>query len=135
MPSAVQSKPGRCSFPIKLGLATHYRKGQKIRRRNFLKGYAEMLEKQHNQLVAGLQEMHQRLRKASLYHGEPLNESSGRPLTHNILAAMNFLEPTEEGFIEQPRSSSTLEEPEYGIDDASADPHQKILLSTPQMFG
>lgn len=90
-----------------------------MRRRNFPKGYAEMLEKQHNQLVCGLQEMYQRLRKASLWEGEPLDESSGRPLTHDILAALNFLEPQEDGsdaeFVEQPRSSSLLE----GLDDDS----------------
>jgi hypothetical protein len=88
-----------------------------MRRRNFPKGYAEMLEKQHNQLVSGLQEMYQRLRKASLWEGEPLNESSGRPLTHDILAALNLLEPQEDGsneeFIEQPQSSPMLE----GLDD------------------
>jgi hypothetical protein len=135
MSSAVQSKPGRCRFPIRLGLTMQYREGQKMRRRNFPKGYAEMLEKQHNQLVSGLQEMYQRLRKASFWDGEPLNESSGRPLTHDILAALNSLEPTEEDSIEQPQSSSTLEEPEDEVEDASADSCQNISLSTPQICG
>jgi hypothetical protein len=110
------------------------REGQKMRRRNFPKGYAEMLEKQHNQLVCGLQEMYQRLRKASLWEGEPLDESSGRPLTHDILAALNFLEPNDEEFVEQPRSSPTKEEPEDDGEGASADSSQEVSQSTPQMF-
>jgi hypothetical protein len=110
------------------------REGQKMRRRNFPKGYAEMLEKQHNQLVSGLQEMYQRLRKASLWEGEPLDESSGRPLTHDILAALNFLEPNEDEFVEQPRSSPMREEPEDDAEDASAESSQEVSQPTPQMF-
>jgi hypothetical protein len=107
-----------------------------MRRRNFPKGYAEMLEKQHNQLVGGLQEMYQRLQKASLWEGEPLDESSGRPLTHDILAALNFLEPTEDDFIEQPESSPMLEEAVDEIEDASAASSQDIVTQqTPPMFG
>lgn len=105
-----------------------------MRRRNFPKGYAEMLEKQHNQLVCGLQEMYQRLRKASLWEGEPLDESSGRPLTHDILAALNFLEPNEEEFVEQPRSSPMKEEPEDDAECTSAVSSQEVSQPTPQMF-
>ncbi|KAM0706154.1 hypothetical protein Q7P35_006703 [Cladosporium inversicolor] len=108
--------------------------GQKMRRRNFPKGYAEMPEKQHNQLVCGLQEMYQQLRKASLWEGEPLDESSGRPLTHDILAALNFLEPNEEEFVEEPRSSPMRQEPEADAGDTSADCSQEISQPTPQMF-
>jgi hypothetical protein len=111
-----------------------YREGQKMRRRNFPKGYAEMLEKQHNQLVSGLQEMYQRLRKASLWEGEPLDESSGRPLTHDILAALNFLEPNDEEFVEQPRSSPTRHEAEDDAEDTSAALSQEVSQQTPQMF-
>jgi hypothetical protein len=87
--------------------------------------------------VSGLQEMYQRLRKASLWEGEPLNESSGRPLTHDILAALNLLEPQEDGsneeFIEQPQSSPMLE----GLDDEDdvvktpAASSQELSQSTP----
>ena len=91
-----------------------------------------MLEKQHSQLVGGLQEMYQRLRRATLWESEPLDESSGRPLTHDILAALDFLEPNEEEFIEQPRSSSMLEEPG---EDVSAESTQEIPQPTPPMFG
>jgi hypothetical protein len=107
-----------------------------MRRRNFPKGYAEMLEKQHNQLVSGLQEMYQRLRKVSLWEGEPLDESSGRPLTHDILAALNLLETEEDGsnaeFIEQPQSSPMLEE--FDDDNADKTPaasSQELSQSTP----
>jgi hypothetical protein len=93
-----------------------------------------MLEKQHNQLVCGLQEMYQRLRKASLWEGEPLDESSGRPLTHDILAALNFLEPNEEEFVEQPRSSPMREKPEDDPEDTSAESRQEVSQPTPQMF-
>lgn len=110
------------------------REGQKMRRRNFPKGYAEMLEKQHNQLVCGLQEMYQRLRKASLWEGEPLDESSGRPLTHDILAALNFLEPDDEEFVERPRSRPTKEEPEDDSEEHPASSSQEVSQATPQMF-
>jgi hypothetical protein len=79
-----------------------------MRRRTFPKCYAEMLGNQHNQLVGGLQEMHQRLPKAHLWEGKPLDEYSGRPLMHDILAALVFLEPIEEEFKEQLRSNSVL---------------------------
>lgn len=51
-----------------------------------------MLERQQAQLVSGLQEMYQRLRKSSLWEVEPLIESSGRPLSHDILASMDLFE-------------------------------------------
>lgn len=105
-----------------------------MRRRNFPKGYAEMLEKQHNQLVCALQEMYQRLRKASLWEGEPLDESSGRPLTHDILAALNFLEPDDEEFVEKPRSSPMKEEPEDNSEENSAFSSQEVSQPAPQMF-
>ena len=105
-----------------------------MRRRNFPKGYAEMLEKQHNQLVGGLQEMYQRLRKASLWEGEPLDESSGRPLTHDILAALNFLEPNEEEFVEQPRPSPLRQESEDEAEDTSVVSSQEVSQPTTQMF-
>lgn len=101
-----------------------------MRRRNFPKGYAEMLEKQHNQLVRGLQELYQRLQRASLWEGEPLDESSGHPLAHDILAAMNFLEPKGSGssdseefqdFVDQPQSDPMLDETSEAIEIASAD--------------
>lgn len=54
-------------------------------------GYVEMLESQQAQLVSGLQKMYHRLLKASAWDGKPLDESSGRPLTHDILRAISLL--------------------------------------------
>jgi hypothetical protein len=105
-----------------------------MRRRNFPKGYAEMLERQHNQLVSGLQEMYQRLRKASLWEGEPLDESSGRPLTHDILAALNLLQPDDEEFVESPRSSPMRQEAEMDVGSVSAECSQETSQPAPQMF-
>lgn len=77
--------------------------------------------------------MYRRLQKASLWEGEPLDESSGRPLTHDILAALNFLEPQADGsdaeFIEQPRSSPLLEVPDTNDDE---DDDQKTLAESGQ---
>lgn len=66
-------------------------------RKIYPKGYAEMLEQQQTQLVSGLQEMYHRLQKASAWHGTHLDESSGHPLTHDILAALNLLESKHDG--------------------------------------
>lgn len=56
------------------------------------KGYVEMLEQQQSQLVSGLKEMYHRLQKASAWEGPSLDETSGHPLTHDILSALNLLE-------------------------------------------
>jgi hypothetical protein len=133
--SAAQGKLGLYQPRIGSILTTYHREGQKMRRRNFPKGYTEMLEKQHNQLVLGLQEMYQRLRRASLWEGEPLDESSGRPLTYDILAVLNLLEPTEEEFIEQPWSSPILEEPDSNVGKTAADSSQGVAQPTPQVCG
>jgi hypothetical protein len=52
-----------------------------------------MLEQQQSQLVSGLKEMYHRLQKASAWEGPSLDESSGHPLTHDILSALDLLEP------------------------------------------
>jgi hypothetical protein len=52
-----------------------------------------MLEQQQSQLVSGLKEMYHRLQKASAWDGPTLDETSGQPLTHDILAALDLLEP------------------------------------------
>jgi hypothetical protein len=135
MLSAALSKLGFCQSRIRPVLTMYRREVQKMRRRNFPKGYAEMLDKQHNQLVRGLQEMYQRLRRTSLWEGEPLDESSGRPLTYNILAALNLLEPIEEYFIEQPWSSPMIEEPDDDVGKTPADSSQEVAQPTPQVCG
>ncbi|MBA7571947.1 hypothetical protein ES708_13717 [subsurface metagenome] len=52
-----------------------------------------MLEQQQGQLVSGLKEMYHRLQKASAWDGPALDESTGQPLTHDILLALDLLEP------------------------------------------
>ncbi|KXL41965.1 hypothetical protein M433DRAFT_72405 [Acidomyces richmondensis BFW] len=61
------------------------------------KGYVEMLEQQQSQLVSALQEMYRRLRRANAWDGPQLSEATGHPLTHDILAALNLLEPKNDG--------------------------------------
>ncbi|KAI4852084.1 hypothetical protein E4T45_04843 [Aureobasidium sp. EXF-8846] len=61
------------------------------------KGYVEMLEQQQAQLVAGLQETYRRLVDANVWPGKPLSEATGQPLTHDILARLDLLEPKDDG--------------------------------------
>lgn len=56
-----------------------------------------MLEQQQTQLVAGLQETYRRLVDANVWPGKPLSEASGHPLTHDILARLDLLEPKNDG--------------------------------------
>lgn len=56
-----------------------------------------MLEQQQSQLVAGLQETYRRLVTAQAWPGAPLAEHSGNPLTHDILARLDLLEPKQDG--------------------------------------
>mgnify|MGYP001186182659 CR=1 FL=1 len=56
-----------------------------------------MLEQQQAQLVAGLQETYRRLVDANVWPGKPLSEASGQPLTHDILARLDLLEPKNDG--------------------------------------
>lgn len=120
---------------LNTALIVHCREGQKLRHRNFPKGYTELLEKQHNQLVCGLQEMYQQLRRASLWEGEPLHESSGRPLTYDILAALGLLEPKQGGnegsgifedFIEQPHSEMVPDEAKGARRKPPLEPHCEV---------
>lgn len=60
--------------------------------KHYPKGYVEMLEQQQSQLVSGLKEMYHRLQKASAWDGPALDESTGQPLTHDILKALDLLE-------------------------------------------
>jgi hypothetical protein len=131
MSFAAQGKPHVCNFYIRLVLTMYCRRRRKIRRGTFPKGYADMLEMQCNQLVCCLEEMYQRLRKASLWEGKSLDEWNGHPLTHDILAALDFLEPKGEdsdtGFDEKSRSSLTLGEPHADVEKTPADCSEGIL--------
>lgn len=56
-----------------------------------------MLEQQQSQLVSGMQELYRRLEKAKAWNGPKLEETNGAPLTHDLLSALNLLEPKGEG--------------------------------------
>jgi hypothetical protein len=72
-------------------LLTIYSERKRSQDKIYPKGYAEMLEQQQSQLVSGLKEMYHRLQKVSAWEGPSLDESSGQPLTHDILSALNLL--------------------------------------------
>jgi len=57
----------------------------------------EMLEQQQSQLVSGLQETYRRLVVAQVWPGSRLLEHNGNPLTHDILARLELLEPKLDG--------------------------------------
>ncbi|KAI9685431.1 MAG: hypothetical protein M1822_004562 [Bathelium mastoideum] len=62
------------------------------------KGYVEMLEQQQTQLVAGLQDMYRRLSTGEQWPGSALTDGpNGHPLTHDILARLDLLQPREDG--------------------------------------
>jgi hypothetical protein len=74
-----------------------YRTSHRFRRRNFPPSYTEMLERQHAQLVSCVQELCQRARNSGSWD-EPLPENSNRyPSVHDILAALDLLEPKDDG--------------------------------------
>jgi hypothetical protein len=76
---------------------TRHRDPHKLRRRNFPQGYAEMLERQQGQLVAGINQLYQRLQTAGLWEQPLPGNLDGKPLTHDILAALDLLEPKGDG--------------------------------------
>lgn len=77
---------------LHLLVLTCYSERKRSQDKIYPKGYVEMLEQQQSQLVSGLKEMYHRLQKVSAWEGPSLDESSGQPLTHDILSALNLLE-------------------------------------------
>jgi hypothetical protein len=63
-----------------------------------------MLQQRESQLVIGLQEMYRRLLDASAWHGSPLELVGDKPLTHDILSALNVLK--HEGEFDAARAKS-----------------------------
>ncbi|PNS21291.1 hypothetical protein CAC42_1070 [Sphaceloma murrayae] len=64
------------------------------------KGYVEMLERQQESLVEGLQQTYRRLLSANLWPGPPLDEQEGHPLTHDILFALDIIKHKPDGEVE-----------------------------------
>jgi hypothetical protein len=74
-----------------------HRTSHRFRRRNYPPGYTEMLERQHGQLVSCVQELYQRARRGGSWN-EPLPAvSNPYPSVHDILAALDLLEPKDDG--------------------------------------
>ncbi|KAI6788028.1 hypothetical protein KC361_g9271 [Hortaea werneckii] len=95
------------------------------------KGYVELLEQQQNQLVSGLQEMYHRLQKASAWHGKPLDVSSGRPLTHDILAALKLLESKNDGSCELEAFEENCDKPQSRLVSKEAEfAHRRGAISS-----
>ena len=81
-----------CRVSIDQPILTSCSERKRSQDKIYPKGYVEMLEQQQSQLVSGLKEMYHRLQKVSAWEGPSLDESSGQPLTHDILSALNLLE-------------------------------------------
>lgn len=77
-------------------LLTEFSEKRQLPDKRYPDGYAEALERQQNQLVSGMQCLYRRLFEASAWEGIPLDESDGHPLTHDILQALNLLEPKQD---------------------------------------
>ncbi|KAL1584803.1 hypothetical protein WHR41_06556 [Cladosporium halotolerans] len=96
-------KKGKCdgAYPCSRckvdNVVCFFSEGKRMSNRSHPKGYAEMLERQQAQLVAAIQEMYSRMRKASAWEGQPLDHHGSPPLTHDILAALDLLEPKNDG--------------------------------------
>lgn len=86
-----------------ISILTNHSERKRSQDKIYPKGYVEMLEQQQTQLVSGLKEMYHRLQKASAWDGPTLDETSGQPLTHDILSALNLLESKHDdsGEVEQ----------------------------------
>lgn len=97
MSFAVRGMSSLLLLQVEEPLLTCLREGKGLRRRNYPKGYAEMLERQQFQLVSCIQELYQRLNKAELWKECMPDSPKNRPLTHDILAALNLLEPKDDG--------------------------------------
>jgi len=74
-----------------------HRTFHRFRRRNLPPGYTEMLERQHAQLVSCVQELYQRARKAGPWDPLPPEDLKRYPSVNDILAALDLLEPKDDG--------------------------------------
>jgi hypothetical protein len=65
-------------------------------RRVYPKGYVEMLERQQKQLVAGIQVLYRKMTSGEAWVGDKALEHHNQPTVHDILAALNLLQPRKE---------------------------------------
>ena len=80
--------------------------------RPYSSSFTELLLQREPQLVLGLQRMYHRLVEASAWNGPPLTLVAGQPLTHDILSALNVLDP-------KPGSESPGKFPDTVLEDDS----------------
>ncbi|KAK0513190.1 hypothetical protein JMJ35_004176 [Cladonia borealis] len=74
-----------------------YGKHRKSDKTVFRRGYVQMLERQHTELIAGLQELYRRIQAREPFPSHPLEPAyNGQPLTHKILEALGVLPSDEE---------------------------------------
>ena len=79
-----------------------------------------MLEHQHTQLIAGIQELYRRLAEKEPEPDLPIETScNGQPLTHRILEALNIIGPHEWNVDEKSGDSAVTSAPS---DDACGSP-------------
>lgn len=89
--------------------------------------YVQMLERQHTELISGLQELYRRIQAGETFPSVPLEPAyNGQPLTHKILEALDVLssdEDWEDGDKAVPFEGMTwqgLEPEEYAYDVSTA---------------
>ena len=59
--------------------------------------YVQMLERQHTELISGLQELYRRIQAGEPFPSHPLEPAyNGQPLTHKILEALGVLQSDED---------------------------------------
>ncbi|KAF2717440.1 hypothetical protein K431DRAFT_192295, partial [Polychaeton citri CBS 116435] len=75
------------------------------------RGYVEMLVQQQSQLVSAVQEMYRQLLEAGAWSSFELEDHNGRPLTHDIIAALHLLEVEQDnsGEMEKFEDCQTLQ--------------------------
>ena len=89
--------------------------------------YVQMLERQHTELISGVQELYRRIQVGEPFPSLPLEPAyNGQPLTHKILEALGVLlseEDWEDGDKAVPFDTMTwqgLEQEEYAYDVSTA---------------
>ncbi|KAM0721806.1 hypothetical protein Q7P37_002731 [Cladosporium fusiforme] len=79
--------------------------------------------------------MYTRLQKASLWHGASLCEDGAVPLTHDILAALDLLEPKEDGSGDMEPFEETFDKQRMDSGYASSGPNSQPHLPPSGFFG
>ncbi|KAL8690741.1 MAG: hypothetical protein Q9218_003883 [Villophora microphyllina] len=89
----------------------------------YRRGYVQMLERQQEQLIAGLQAVHRMMQQGKSLPEEPLDiMSQGQPLVHTILQRLGVLDTSDSWFVEadteEAKRESTL--PRFSPTDSTS---------------